>query len=206
MHWDAIVFDLGGVVLESPLHEIARFEREAGVAPGSVNRVVHERGAGGAWARHERGELSRAEFLSAFQLEFEEAGVALDARELLDRVDGSIAPRPVMVRALRTLADGPWKLAAITNNWIPFGADGLPAYFDVFVESVVEGVRKPEPEIYRRCLDRLDVDATRCIMLDDIGTNLKAPRAMGMHTIKVITPDQALAELSDVLGVDLSRA
>ena len=59
----AVIFDLGGVVLGSPLHAIASFERELGIPAGFVNRVVVDTGASGAWARHERGELAREHFL-----------------------------------------------------------------------------------------------------------------------------------------------
>src|SRR5262249_20372475 len=47
----AVIFDLGGVVLGSPLHAIAHYEREIGIPSGHVNRVVGARGAEGAWAR-----------------------------------------------------------------------------------------------------------------------------------------------------------
>ena len=81
--------------------------------------------------------------------------------------------------------------------------------FDVIVESSIEGVRKPEPEIYRRALDRLSeavgrrIEATDCAYLDDLGINLKPARALGMHTIKVTEPAAALAELSALLGFAL---
>ena len=36
----AVVFDLGGVVMGSPLHAIADYERSAGIPNGFVNRLV----------------------------------------------------------------------------------------------------------------------------------------------------------------------
>ena len=41
------------------------------------------------------------------------------------------------------------------------------------------------------------------MFLDDIGANLKPARAMGMTTIKVDEPAQALRELETVLGFAL---
>ena len=38
------------------------------------------------------------------------------------------------------------------------------------------------------------------VFLDDLGVNLKPARLLGMHTIKVTDPGEALAELTDVLG------
>ena len=83
---------------------------------------------------------------------------------------------------------------------------------DAVVESSVEGVRKPEPEIYRRALTRLSdavgraIEATDCAYLDDLGINLKPARALGFSTIKVIEPGPALAELSELVGFRLDGA
>ena len=75
--------------------------------------------------------------------------------------------------------------------------------FDVFVESSVEGVRKPDPEIYRRTCDRLAAKPAECIFLDDIGSNLKPARSMGLATIKVESPERALQELEELVGFAL---
>jgi putative hydrolase of the HAD superfamily len=42
------------------------------------------------------------------------------------------------------------------------------------------------------------------VFLDDLGINLKPARVLGMHTIKVTDPDQALAELGRVTGLSLT--
>jgi putative hydrolase of the HAD superfamily len=49
--------------------------------------------------------------------------------------------------------------------------------------------------------EALDVLATESVFLDDLGVNLKPAREMGMHTIKVVSGEQALTELYAVLGV-----
>ena len=38
LHYQAVIFDLGGVVLGSPLHAIADYEREIGIPANSINR------------------------------------------------------------------------------------------------------------------------------------------------------------------------
>ena len=53
-------------------------------------------------------------------------------------------------------------------------------------------------------LDELQLPAERIVYLDDLGINLKPARALGMTTIKVVDPDDALAELSKVLDLDLT--
>jgi epoxide hydrolase-like predicted phosphatase len=79
----------------------------------------------------------------------------------------------------------------------------LGPHFDAVVESAVEGMRKPDPRIYELACERLDVKPAEAIFLDDIGRNLKTARQLGMATIKVDDPDQALGELEALLGFAL---
>jgi putative hydrolase of the HAD superfamily len=204
MRHRAVIFDLGGVVLDSPLHAIARYEREHGIPAGLVNRVVVETGSGGAWSRLERGELSGADFAAAFEAECRAAGHALSAAELMRRI-GECRPRPVMLEAIRRIRGRPLRVAALTNNWRseeePEAA--LRDAFDVFVESSALGLRKPDPRIYRHVCDALAIAPAEAIFLDDIGSNLKAARALGMTTIKVEEPEAALDALAALLGFPL---
>jgi putative hydrolase of the HAD superfamily len=41
------------------------------------------------------------------------------------------------------------------------------------------------------------------VFLDDLGVNLKPARALGMKTIKVVDPDDALDELEALVGFPL---
>ena len=53
-------------------------------------------------------------------------------------------------------------------------------------------MRKPDPAIYRLVCDELGVEPGEAVFLDDLGINLKPARAMGMATIKVTDPDEAI--------------
>jgi putative hydrolase of the HAD superfamily len=201
----AVIFDLGGVVLGSPLHAIADFEREHGIPEGFVNRVVIESAAAGAWSRLERGELDLERFYGAFEADCERAGQQVPARPMMERISASSGPRPAMLLAVARIRSQGLRAAALTNNW---GGEGdgtrsLRGHFDVFVESCVLGLRKPDPRIYEHTLAQLGVEATATVFLDDIGRNLKSARALGIATIKVVDPDRALAELSALLGFPL---
>ena len=206
MPYRAVIFDLGGVVLGSPLHAIAAYEREVGLPEGFVNRVVADSGAEGGWSRLERGELSMEAFYPVFEADCEARGHTLSARELMVRVHAATEPRPAMIEAVRRIRDRPLLAAALTNNWISEESQGtglLRPHFDAFVESSVVGMRKPDPRIYTHTCETLGVAAEETVFLDDIGRNLKPARALGMTTIKVDAPDVALEELSGVLGFPL---
>ncbi len=202
----AVIFDLGGVVIDSPLHAIGRYEHELGIPANFVNQVVMDTGPRGAWSRLERGELSMARFQEDFEAECRQAGHEISAATMMERI-GECGPRPRVIKAIRTLKEAGFRTAALTNNWANDDADRdgseLRELFDEFVESSVTGLRKPDPRIYRHALAALGVEACEAVFLDDIGRNLKTARQLGMTTIKVDDPDTALRELSAAVGLTL---
>ena len=203
----AVLFDLGGVVLGSPLQAIRDYETELGFERNAINHLIAQTAPSGAWSRLERGELELGSFYAAFESDCAKAGFEIDARLMMQRISQASGPRPIMLRALARLRAAEIRIGALTNNWAQAGdtsnSDGTHAlreHFDVFIESSVEGLRKPDPEIYRLACKRLGVSAEEVIFLDDIGPNLKPARAMGMATIKVEDPETSLERLEALLG------
>lgn len=203
----AVIFDLGGVIVGSPLHAIAQYERDKGFVAGCINRVVVDTGPTGAWSRLERGELHLDAFYVAFDSDCASVGPTFSAREMMERISTSVAPRPQMLHAVRRIRERGLKVAALTNNWVTDAPAerALRSLFDAFVESSVVGLRKPDPRIYEIACAELGVAPPDAVFLDDIGRNLKAARELGMTTIKVDDPDEALRELEGVLGFRLSE-
>jgi putative hydrolase of the HAD superfamily len=207
----AVIFDLGGVLTESPIRSFTAYEREAGLPEGLIVALNSTDPHTNAWARFERNELDVAGFSAAFEAEAAAAGHRVEAARVLEALRGEL--RPSMVAAVRTLREKGLPLALLSNNVAPMERTGplgeLLALFDAIVESSVEGVRKPEPEIYERALTRLSdavgrrIEAADCAYLDDLGINLKPARALGFSTIKVVEPADALAELSELVGFPL---
>jgi putative hydrolase of the HAD superfamily len=203
----AVIFDLGGVILGSPPQAFRAYEAERGIEINFLNRMIMRNGPKSAWARLERGELEMESFMSAFDAEAAADGIAISTVELMQRVALASAPRPAMVNAVRTIRQRGLRVAALTNNWASDDQNGkmnlLRGEFDVFIESVIEGVRKPDPRIYEITCERLGVTPSEVVFLDDLGPNLKPARAMGMTTIKVDAIDDAVVELERVLGFSL---
>jgi putative hydrolase of the HAD superfamily len=207
----AVVFDLGGVLTESPIQSFTAYEREAGLPEGLIVRLNSTDPHTNAWARFERNELDVAGFSAAFEAEARAAGHRVEAARVLEALRGEL--RPAMVGAVRRLREAGLPLALLSNNVAPMERTGpvgeLLGLFDAIVESSVEGVRKPEPEIYRRALTRLSgavgrpIEAVDCAYLDDLGINLKPARELGFSTIKVVDPADALRELSVLVGFPL---
>ncbi|GAA5821094.1 hypothetical protein JCM10212_001146 [Sporobolomyces blumeae] len=228
----AVIFDIGGVVVGSPVAAISRAEREWGLPPHYLNGLITAYGDEGAFQRFERGQIEIDEFYRQFgtQLSDVERGndayrkychrvgqecpplpksLKVDGKDLWTRMmDPSLDPDPVVVTAINRLrASGKYKIAALTNNFAPSGdvpsryvsngtfrpvsprelaeslrrsarahdeAKGsgdalLKSLFDEYVESCIEGVRKPDPRFYQIALDKLGIRGDEAVFLDDIG-------------------------------------
>lgn len=194
-----VIFDLGGVVFESPIRRIAAFEEDAGLPSQTVARLIRSNGENGSWHRLERGEIDRDQFFDAFDAEFRAAGVKVDVRRLLEEIESALVVRPSMLAAIDTVRRSGITVAALTNNWSPMSGLPVAQHFDVFVESFVEGCRKPDPDIYLRTLERMGTEPEHTAMLDDLGENLKTARSLGMLTHKVGDPAEAIRWLFALL-------
>ena len=200
----AVIWDFGGVLSTSPFDAFARYEHERGLPEGFLRNLNATNPDTNAWARFERTELDLDGFCAAFEAEARAAGGEVDGREVMACLAGDLRPR--MIDAVRRCHER-LRTALITNNVLdmapkhgPSMLDHVGDIFHVVIESSKVGMRKPDPRIYEMCCDELGVPPDACVFLDDLGINLKPARAMGMTTIKVIDPDDALRELEAAVG------
>jgi len=207
---EAVIWDFGGVLTSSPFEAFARFEAERGLPADIIRRTNAANHLENAWARFERAELDAEAFDALFAAESLALGAEVRGRDVLPLLFGEL--RPEMVEALKRVKTR-FKTGCITNN-LPANAIGsssgrtlyiaeVMALFDHVIESAKTGLRKPDPRIYRMMADALGVDPSACVYLDDLGVNLKPAREMGMTTIKVVEPPQAIAELETATGMTL---
>ncbi|MHB8669248.1 MAG: HAD-IA family hydrolase [Acidimicrobiales bacterium] len=207
----AVLFDLGGVVLSSPFEAFARYEAERGLPDRFLRTLNATNPHDNAWARLERNAVGFDEFCDLFEAEARAAGGELNAREVFALLVGDV--RPAMAEAVRRCR-ARMRTGALTNNWLLDGeGTGASAsagpmsqikdLFHVVVESSRVGLRKPDPAIYHLACEELGVPPTETVFLDDLGQNLKPARQLGMTTIKVDDPDDAIADLESVVGFRL---
>lgn len=211
---NTVIFDFGGVITASPFEAFNRLEDERGLPRDFVRRVNAADPDGNAWAKFERAEIDGKTFDTLFAAEARARGHELEGSAVLAVLAGTV--RPAMVAALDTLKAKGFKLGCITNN-VPSGKGAgmaqsdskaaevatIMGRFDHVIESSKVGVRKPDPAIYRMMYTALGVTPDQCVYLDDLGVNCKPAAALGMHAIKVINGEQAIADLSQLLAISL---
>ncbi len=208
----AVLWDFGGVILASPFEAFRRYETDHDLPLDFIRSVNTTNPHSNAWALMERNEISSEQFDELFAVESGALGHAVRGADVLSLLAGQV--RPEMVAMLDRVKAAGLRVACLTNN-IADGDDRdvagdarsvqiaeIMARFDVIVESSKIGVRKPEQRFYEIACELLNVEPDECVFLDDLGINLKPAAAMGMTTIKVVTAEQAIAELSAALGWD----
>jgi len=203
MKYKAIIWDFGGVITSSPFEAFNQFEEANGLPKDIIRTINSENPDTNAWAKFESNSITIDVFNDLFLKEAKAKGFDIKGRDIIKLLKGSI--RKNMVSFLRELKSD-FKLGCITNNVKSSSEENndnetkeAMSLFDHVIESSIVGIRKPNPEIYMMSCDALKVSPDQCIYLDDLGINLKPARELGMKTIKVIHPEDAIQEVRNLL-------
>ena len=205
MNYKAVIWDFGGVITSSPFEAFNKFELDNNLPKDIIRTINSENPDDNAWAKFERNDIDINEFDTLFSKEADKKGFQISGKQVVKLLSGDI--RKPMVDFLLSLKEN-YKLGCITNN-IQNSKDDkvnhlnqasqVMKIFDHIIESSKVGLRKPDPNIYYMSCDALGVRPEECIYLDDLGINLKPARKIGMTTIKVIDPNEAINEVKKYL-------
>ncbi|XP_036133214.1 acyl-CoA dehydrogenase family member 10 [Molossus molossus] len=208
----AVIFDMGGVLIPSPGKVAAEWEVQNHIPSGTILKAFVSGGENGPWMKFMRGEMTKEDFLQEFGRlcsEISKTSVPVDSFFSLLTSEQVAKQFPVMTEAITQIRAKGLQTAVLSNNfYLSNGKSFLPLdrkQFDVVVESCLEGVCKPDPRIYKLCLERLGLQPSESVFLDDLGQNLKAAASLGIRTIKVDDPEAAVKELETLLGFTLRR-
>jgi epoxide hydrolase-like predicted phosphatase len=208
----AIVFDFGGVFVDSPFTAVAAAAADYGIEPEVMMHTVfgpYDQDTDHAWHRLERGEISledaRAQIVAASLA----SGLpSLDPVELLMALAGGQL-RNDMVAFCRSCRDRGLATGLLTNNAAEFADFWRPLLpldelFDDVIDSSQVGLRKPDPAIYELSLERLGASAATTAFVDDAPGNVAGAQRVGMQAV-LIGPHPAdeaaaIAELTALLG------
>jgi putative hydrolase of the HAD superfamily len=206
----ALIVDFGGV-LTTPLQDsMELFAAEQGIELQHVARVALKAYAGledDLVPGFETGKISEEEFSIEFaQRLAQESGVEIDPERLIRRLFGGMRLEEGMLEAVARTRKAGFKTGLLSNSW---GVSGYPRerfaeIFDVVVISAEVGMRKPDEEIYRFTWQKLGVEASECVFVDDHPGHLKAAQTLGITTVLHREPAQTISELEGLLGIGLS--
>jgi putative hydrolase of the HAD superfamily len=210
----AVLFDLDGTLLDRDesvkkfIHnQYDRLNRCVGHIPREtyINRFIELDQRGYVW----KDKVYR-QLVSEFQISemtWEEL-----LQDYIAEFKHNCIPFPNLIATLEKLKTNNIRLGMITNGRGQFQLDnikalGIEKYFDTILISEWEGIRKPDPEIFKRALKQLNVSPLQSLFVGDHPENdVKAAQNIGMKGIwkrdlqwNQVEADYIIEDLADLL-------
>ncbi|KAG2185601.1 hypothetical protein INT44_002394 [Umbelopsis vinacea] len=138
--YKAVIFDIGGVCVGSPMQGIHRYEKKVGLPRNYINLSIVQQGETGAFQKLERGEIKLHDFYAAFGEQLSHPSnkehyreymkkqgkdvpiipdVKVDGRELFQSMmrETSFVDERIFYAIKQLKESGKFKVAALTNNF-----------------------------------------------------------------------------------------
>jgi 2-haloacid dehalogenase len=193
---DAVVFDLGGVLLDwNPRYLYRRLiDDEA-----EMERFLGEVCTMEWHAAHDRG-VPVAESCAALAAAHPEYADLINAwgEHSEEMIAGPIGGTVEILEELLQQGVRCYALTNMERETYPLRLRRFP-FMGRFAGTVVsshEGVAKPDPEIFRRLLDRFGLEPGRTIMIDDSPPNIETAASLGMVAVRFTSPIALRAALN----------
>lgn len=183
----AVIFDMDGVLIDAKEWHYQAFNRSLNLFGMSISRYDHICTFDGLPTKKKLELLSQErglpEKLHAFINEMKQ-------QYTLEIVYAECKPIFYHQYALSQLRSNGYKLAVCSNSvrksvCLMLERAGIVEYLDFFLSNQDVVNAKPHPEIYLKAIERLNLDPTQCLIVEDNIHGIKAAKASGAHLMKV---------------------
>ncbi|HLD28501.1 MAG TPA: HAD family phosphatase [Patescibacteria group bacterium] len=198
-----VIFDWGGVCVSGgELFTSEKLQAVLGLAPGEITEKLGE-----AYFDYYKGKYSRDNFWQKVTNLFDlKINNDINPDSLSAAYIGSYQVRESILGIVRRLKDKGYKVALL-SNLTPEMRDHikvthkLDELFDFQVYSCDEDVKivKPNKEIYKLIINRLDNNFEECLFIDDSSENILSADELGIQTILFETENQFLDDIKELL-------
>lgn len=210
----ALVVDWGGVLtgsvdaglqrfLDGEAFDLAAYSAVLGEWMGEIARVEARLNPIHAL---ERGELSVPDFEARLASAMSaRTGSHYDPEGLISRMFQHFGTAHEMYALVRRARERGIATALLSNSWgNDYPRDMWTDMFDVVVISGEVGMRKPEPRIYDLVCERLGLQPSQCVFVDDMHYNVDAAVQLGWIGVHHRSYAETAAELEAIFGVALA--
>ncbi|WP_375580412.1 HAD family phosphatase [Marivirga tractuosa] len=207
----AIIFDMDGVIIDNISYHIEalkQFLKQFG------KEITDEE-----FQNHYNGRTIQEVILGLKpKADHEEVMRLAEEKEKIyrDLYSADLAPTPGLMEFLPLAKKAGLKMAvatsAITAN-ADFTLDGLDIrnYFDAVIDSTMVIKGKPDPQIYLKAAEELNISPVNCVVLEDALAGIQSAKNAGMDVIGLYTslkkeelPDGLLLKIKDFHELNVS--
>src|SRR5882757_8746938 len=193
---DALLFDLGRVVLDIDFNKVAAtWAAHAGCEPA---QLAGRFSANDSWRRHERGEISDAEFFEGLRGSL---GIGISDAQFLEGWNAIFTGEMPGIAAMLARAGQRLPLYAFSNtngahvtHFSQAYAGVLGHFREIYLSSTI-GLRKPEAAAYDHVVKAIGLPASRIVFFDDSADNIASARVCGLTAVHVKSPDDVAKAL-----------
>lgn len=193
---DAVLFDLGGVVLSWDPARAYEQVLPPEQVPGFMARIGFEQ-----WNRdHDSGRRyaeSEAELLARHP---EHVEAVLAYRRHFTHTLGTVPGTGAVIAELQQAGVDVTALTNWSAETFPVARErfGLLRRFRAILVSGAESLAKPDPAIFALALQRFGLTAERTVFVDDSPANVAAARALGLTGLEFLGADRLRADLVEL--------
>lgn len=182
---EAVIFDMDGLLVDTETcdYEAWRELHDTHGVELTLPAYCYSAGLYGSW------EKMYADLGAQCGQTLEELHAVRDPR-FRELVAERLQPSLELVEFLRQLREAGVKrgiASSSDSDWVAYLVDGLGlrAEFQAIATGHDVAQRKPAPDVYLLAAERLGVDPTRCVALEDSSHGIAAARAAGMRVITI---------------------
>ena len=187
----AVIFDLDGTLLNRDESVKMFIETQYDRLIKLVRHIPKEKFVRRFIELDDRGYVWKDKVYQQLVNEFEITDITWEEllQDYLSQFKNNCSSFPNLISMLEELRINNLVLGVITNGKGQFQMDnikamGIEEYFDVILISEWEGIKKPDPQIFKRALDQLNVTSNESIFVGDHPDNdIKAAQNVGMKGI-----------------------
>ena len=198
---DALLFDLGGVIVDIDFRRVFdAWSAYSGVPSATLGTRFS---MDTYYEQHERGEISAAEYFESLRLSL---GIRLTDEEFERGWNAIFVGETFGIAPVLHRAQQHFPLYVLSNSnaahqayWMREYASTLSVFRKVFVSSDL-GKRKPEPEAFMAVAQEIGAPLPNILFFDDLLGNVEAARHAGMQAVHV----KSFADVERAIGHALS--
>lgn len=181
----AVIFDMDGVLVDSEPFHIEIEKRQFILNQVSISDEEHHQFMGIAT------DVMWKTIVQKYNLKLPAETLIEQNRTESIRFFSEVSEIPVMpglVELLEKLKTSNYLLAVASSSFpeiieLILERTGLKKYFQVIVSSQEAGKSKPEPDVFLLAAQKLGVDPSDCLVVEDSANGIKAAQSAGMRCV-----------------------